>query len=127
MVGRGWSGDGSVDRREAGAIGVRAAAAAQRTIRAGAERYQRVRDLPKLARLDPAELSTETIERAEKIVSCLMRALRAERSRARSGHWTYDLNRHIALRQAYLAERERLERIKTERAPALQRGREPGS
>ena len=59
MVGRGWSGDGSVDRREAGAIGVRAAAAAQRTIRAGAERYQRVRDLPKLARLDPAELSTE--------------------------------------------------------------------
>ena len=34
----------------------------------------------------------------------LRRALRAERSRGRAGHWSYDLNRHIALKQAYEAE-----------------------
>ncbi len=47
------------------------------------------------------------------IVAGLERALRAERCRARSGHWTYDLNRHIALRQAYLAEAERLRAMKS--------------
>jgi hypothetical protein len=106
---------------ETPSVGERAAAAAQRTIRAGADCYERLRDLPKLARLDPAELSTETLEGAERIVSLLNRALRAERSRARSGHWTYDLNRHIALRQAHLAESERLEMMKARGALAPQR------
>jgi len=49
------------------------------------------------------------------ILARLERALRAERNRARSGHWTYDLNRHIALRQAYLAESERLRALKNAR------------
>ena len=39
----------------------------------------------------------------------LARALRSERSRGRGGHWTYDLNRHIALSQAYAAERRDLD------------------
>ena len=39
------------------------------------------------------------------ILTRLARALRAERNRGRAGHWTYDLNRHIALKQAYAAER----------------------
>jgi hypothetical protein len=43
------------------------------------------------------------------LIGKLRRALRAERNKARSGHWTYDLNRHIALRQAYLAETERMQ------------------
>ena len=53
------------------------------------------------------------------ILDRLERALRAERNRARSGHWTYDLNRHIALRQAYLAERQRLELLQAERSEQL--------
>ncbi len=99
-----WRFGESIRRRAAGAI--------ERTLRAGAEAYDRARDLPKLARLDPRDLSAETIEGAEAILARLERALRAERNRARSGHWTYDLNRHIALRQAYLAETERLQALK---------------
>jgi hypothetical protein len=90
----------------------RADGAIERTLRAGAEAYDRARDLPKLARLDPRDLRAETIESGETILARLERALRAERNRARSGHWTYDLNRHIALRQAYLAETERLQALK---------------
>jgi hypothetical protein len=42
------------------------------------------------------------------VLARIARALRAERNRGRAGHWTYDLNRHIALAQAYAAERRRL-------------------
>jgi hypothetical protein len=77
-------------------------------VRAGAEAYRRERDLPRLVRIEPRTPGTETIADVETIVARLERALRAERNRARSGHWTYDLNRHIALRQAHLAETERL-------------------
>ena len=47
----------------------------------------------------------------------LERALRAERARA--GHWTYDLSRHIALLVAHRAEQERAARL----ARAARRGR----
>jgi len=77
-------------------------------VRAGAGSYDRRRDLPGQIRWDPfTGVSANAAESAE-IVARLERALRAERNRARAGHWTYDLNRHIALRQAYMAERERL-------------------
>lgn len=77
-------------------------------VRAGAKTYDRTRDLPALIRLDPFSEVSEDASGSGEIVARLERALRAERNRARAGHWTYDLNRHIALRQAYLAERERL-------------------
>ena len=115
------SGRGKAERRAADLIVRRAAGAIQRTIRAGAENYERARDLPKLARLDPTDFSADTIEGIETILSRLGRALRAERNRARSGHWTYDLNRHIALRQAYLAESERFEALKETLAGASHR------
>ena len=86
-----------------------------RTFKAGAEAYERARDLPRLARVFPGELAAESAEGLTVILARLERALRAERNRARSGHWTYDLNRHIALRQAYLAERQRLESLRAER------------
>ncbi len=89
-------------------IGAAAARALGVTIRAGAEAYDRIRDLPKLARVDTLAGLADTVEHVEAIVARLARALRAERNRARSGHWTYDLNRHIALRQAHRAETERL-------------------
>lgn len=44
------------------------------------------------------------------VAPAIARALRAERARGRGGHWTYDLNRHIALAQAYTAERRHLKR-----------------
>jgi len=77
-------------------------------LKAGAEDYDRTRDLPRLTRLAPCDFQSNTIDASMTILARLERALRAERNRARSGHWTYDLNRHIALRQAYLAESERL-------------------
>jgi hypothetical protein len=82
---------------------VRAIAA---NVRAGVRAYDRARDLPALIRTEPA--AADGPEATEAILARLERALRAERSRARAGHWTYDLNRHIALRQAWLAERARL-------------------
>ncbi|MGB9044149.1 MAG: hypothetical protein WCC81_16970, partial [Pseudolabrys sp.] len=43
------------------------------------------------------------------VLGKLRRALRAERRRASSGHWSYDLNRHLALVTAYKAEASRVE------------------
>jgi hypothetical protein len=91
----------------------RAREAIWRALDAGAKRYERNRDLPALAGLDPRALAEDTIEQSEVILARLARALRAERKRALSGHWTYDLNRHVALRQAHLAETTRLQEIKT--------------
>jgi hypothetical protein len=110
-VARGDSRPGS--RHLAG--GGRARAALDGAIRAGAAAYDRARDLPALVRLDPSSEIADTAEAVGTIVARLERALRAERSRARSGHWTYDLNRHIALHQAYLAETQRLAAIRAGR------------
>jgi hypothetical protein len=46
-----------------------------------------------------------------KILAMLRKALRLERSRGRSGHWTYDLNRHRALAESLKAEREHLRKL----------------
>jgi hypothetical protein len=85
------------------------------SVRAGAAAYDRQRDLPRLIRAGPGGHVAETVEGLEAIVARLERALRAERNKARSGHWTYDLNRHIALRQAHVAERRRLAALKAGR------------
>jgi hypothetical protein len=94
--------------------------AISRTVKAGARAYDRTRDLPALIRLDPFAELVDDAETVTGIVGRLERALRAERKRARSGHWTYDLNRHIALRQAFVAESARLA------AMPAGRGRAPG-
>ncbi len=82
-------------------------------VRAGVKSYDRNRDLPALIRADPFSPIPESAEATAAIVARLERALRAERNRARSGHWTYDLNRHIALRQAFVAETERLATLRS--------------
>lgn len=86
----------------------RAAAAVEVTIAGGAADYVRRRDLPRVLPVGPDEVADESLAGRRRIVARLARALRAERNRGRAGHWTYDLNRHIALRQAYLAERRAL-------------------
>ena len=53
----------------------------------------------------PHEIEDETLAGRERLLTRLRSALRAERRRGISGHWTYDLNRHIGLRQAYIAEK----------------------
>ncbi len=87
----------------------RAAATGKRLLRQ-TEPYDRLRQLPRVLPVGPAELADDSDAARRKIVSRLARALRAERNRGRAGHWTYDLNRHAALAQAYEAERRRLRR-----------------
>jgi hypothetical protein len=75
---------------------------------AGARVYERSRDLPRLVALWPRELEDDSAEGTGRVLMKLRRALRAERRRAMSGHWSYDLNRHLALLSAYKAEAARL-------------------
>ncbi|MGV1013465.1 MAG: hypothetical protein ACOYB4_00690 [Methyloceanibacter sp.] len=75
---------------------------------AGASSYLRARDLPKLIALWPRELADESLEGRLYVLGKLRHALRAERRRALSGHWSYDLNRHLGLLSAYKAEFARL-------------------
>jgi len=115
--------DGCVD------FGKRAGAAIGRAARAGAGLYDREARLPMLIALDPALVADASPATTRLILSRLRRALRAERNRARSGHWSYDLNRHIALAQAYRAERERAEGgagIEPGERPAARRRRGKG-
>jgi hypothetical protein len=103
------------------AMRVAAGRALDQVVRAGADLYERERDLPRLAHLTSMEAAADRPDAVEAVVRRLERALRAERMRARSGHWTYDLNRHIALRQAYRAETERLALLRGAKAPLAPR------
>jgi len=77
-------------------------------VRAGAGLYERRRHLPWLAKATPAEIESDDPATGHAIIARLERSLRAERRRGRAGHWTYDINRHIALSQALAAERARI-------------------
>lgn len=77
-------------------------------IASGAEDYQRSR-LARLIAVTPAEIAATDAQTRRDILLRLERALRSERARGRAGHWTYDLNRHIGLAQAYRAETRRLD------------------
>ena len=75
-------------------------------IAAGREAYERSLHLPRIIAVGPDEIADDSPAGRAAILRRLARALRAERRRGRAGHWSYDLNRHIALSQAYSAERE---------------------
>jgi hypothetical protein len=79
------------------------------TLVAGVAAYDRASALRRFHRLDPETIASETPRAARTVLREIERALRAERARA--GHWSYDLNRHIGLLVAYRAEKARLERI----------------
>ena len=79
-----------------------------RQIACGAEHYDRARQLPRLLPLMPSEIRGGEPACTRAILLRLAKALRTERRLGRAGHWTYDLNRHIALVQAWRAERDRL-------------------
>ncbi|HZP20057.1 MAG TPA: DUF6477 family protein [Bauldia sp.] len=82
-----------------------AAASVRKVIAAGVEDYVRERQLPRLIPVGPREIADVSPAGRRAILARLARALRNERNRGRAGHWTYDLNRHIGLHQAFLAER----------------------
>jgi hypothetical protein len=79
-------------------------------VRDGAAAYVRSRDLPRLIALWPHELEDQSPEGSLRLLAKLRQALRVERVRARGGHWSYDLNRHLGLLGAYRAELSRLGR-----------------
>ena len=95
---------------------IRAARALQRQIATGAQHYQRKKQLRRLLPLAPEDFRDESPATTRAIILHLAQALRDERRRGRAGHWTYDLNRHIGLAQAYRAEQERLEGMGREQA-----------
>lgn len=70
--------------------------------------YDRLSQLPRLIGLWPSEMQDFSTAGTSKILALLRKALRSERSRGRSGHWTYDLNRHLALAESLKAERAHL-------------------
>ena len=67
-------------------------------------RYERTRDLTRLLPVWPAEIADTTHNGRLVLLAKLRKALRAERKRGASGHWSYDLGRHAALRNAYRSE-----------------------
>ncbi|HEY8161999.1 MAG TPA: DUF6477 family protein [Methylocystis sp.] len=68
--------------------------------------YDRLGALSRFHRLSRETIMSETPEAARAVLREIERALRVER--ARRGHWTYDLNRHIGLLVAHRAETARL-------------------
>ncbi|CAN2535140.1 hypothetical+protein [Methylocapsa aurea] len=90
----------------------------QIALRQKASAYRRDDFLRSFHRLSRGTIAAETAEAAAAVLKELERALRAERARA--GHWTYDLSRHIALLVAHRAEQERARRL----TRAARRGRE---
>jgi hypothetical protein len=98
------------ERREVhGSYARRATRAWSKVVAAGRDLYERDRHLPRCLPVGPEEVADRSIAGRRRILARLARALRSERSRGRGGHWTYDLNRHIALSQAYAAERRDLD------------------
>jgi hypothetical protein len=91
---------------------LRAAArpAVETALSANLSSYDRVHALRRFHRLPAETIGAETPEAARAVLREIERALRAER--ARRGHWTYDLNRHIALVVAHRAESARLARLR---------------
>jgi hypothetical protein len=99
-----------LERSTRESVGRRAAESYNRLIARGIEPYDRSRHLPRILPVEPADVADVSPSGRRKILARLARALRAERNRGRAGHWTYDLNRHLALAQAYESERRLLRR-----------------
>lgn len=83
-----------------------------------ADNYVRTRDLP---RLMPRIAKSVTSDR--EVVRWLKKALRRERARALTGHWSYDAGRHMMLRAALRREsaaKGKIEHTITDRAGIME-------
>lgn len=81
-------------------------------IAAGAANYSRARHLPKLLALPPEEIEDDGAPATERIVAKLAARARAQAHLGRRRHWSYDLNRHVALLAALKAERAHLAHLR---------------
>jgi hypothetical protein len=84
-------------------------AALDAALAAGLNAYDRTRVLARFHRLSPQTIASESPDAARAALKEIERAMRGER--ARRGHWSYDLNRHISLLVAHRAETARLHRL----------------
>ena len=98
-----------------------ARAAAFGVIRDGARAYERARCLPRVLPMLAGNCHGPEPETTRLIVRKLADAIRRERRLGRAGHWAYDLNKHIALTQAWAAESQQAksQQIKTGTAGPL--------
>jgi hypothetical protein len=81
-------------------------------IAAGAASYSRARDLPKLLALPPNQIEDDGAAATERIVAKLSARARAQALLGRRRHWSYDLNRRLALVAALTAERAHLAHLR---------------
>ncbi|WP_018407540.1 DUF6477 family protein [Methylocystis rosea] len=88
-----------------------AGAALQAALAAGLNAYDRTSALSRFHRLSAETIASESPDAARAALKEIERAMRGER--ARRGHWSYDLNRHISLLVAHRAETARLHRLLT--------------
>ncbi len=98
---------------EFGDLHSRFARAINLKITGGADNYKRERHLHRLISHDNRQHSQGSGDKTIKIIRKLCSAIRRERQLGNAGHWAYDLNRHIGLRQALRAELRFLRELKT--------------
>ena len=75
-----------------------------RAVRPSRLQQDRRTTVAKVLALWPHELEEESLNGRQKRLAKLRQALRAERRRGLSGHWTYDLARHVELLRVYREE-----------------------
>jgi hypothetical protein len=75
-----------------------------RALRAPRLEHDRRTAIAKVLALWPHELEDQSPGARHRIIARLRQALRAERRRGLSGHWTYDLARHVELLRVYREE-----------------------
>ncbi len=79
-----------------------------RAVANAAAQYDRIRHLPKILNMSRDELAALSVEGRRRLVARLTRLARNSARAGRSGHWSYDPNRHIAILGALRAERQAL-------------------
>jgi hypothetical protein len=92
-------------------MAIRAWRTVDAALAAGEAHYDRQRMLAMLLRMWPGETIGEEPAKTKSILARLRLALRRERALARTNPLRYDINRHIALIQAWRAESATLRRL----------------
>lgn len=90
----------------------------EKMIEADAPFYDRERDLPRHLAIWPRELRDYSIPGTETIIARIQKVLRACYAAALRDHWSYSVNRHIALLAALKCERARLAQLIEDRRKA---------
>lgn len=85
--------------------------------------YDRLKDLPPLIPLWPAELTDFSQGGTAFVLAKINQYLRAERRRSIKSHWSYNLNKHAALLVAYHHELRCLKSSRSDNAQPVSKGR----